>query len=138
MIDRDNLATLAAYLEQLPAKYRRFDMAQFAVTPRAGRYVPPAKSPHCGTVACAAGHGPKAGIPALKGESWTEYSNRVFVDQDADWAAWDWCFGASWARYDNTPEGAAKRIRYLLAHGVPGKFRRGDFESRQQFVELYQ
>ena len=33
---------------------------------------------HCGTVACAAGHGPMAGIEAKPHESWTAYTDRVF------------------------------------------------------------
>lgn len=30
-----------------------------------------------------------------------------------------WLFGSDWAGRDNTPEGAAARIRYYLKHGAP-------------------
>lgn len=38
------------------------------------------KSDHpCGTCACFAGHGPMAGVDFIPGESWTEYTERVFL-----------------------------------------------------------
>lgn len=32
---------------------------------------------------------------------------------------YDWLFSDGWLDYDNAPEGAAKRILYMLEHGVP-------------------
>ncbi len=35
---------------------------------------------------------------------------------------WDWCFSGDWGEVDNTTEGAAKRIEYLLEKGLPDEF----------------
>lgn len=96
----------------------------------------------CGTAACAVGHGPAAGIlfpeegkywthtyaafyPDGRGgraqfsreervvPDWSTYSG-LFVDTRED-ELWDWCFGPYWSRVDDTPHGAAKRIRYMLS-----------------------
>ena len=32
---------------------------------------------------------------------------------------WLWCFDSVWYVIDNTPTGAAARIRYLINHGLP-------------------
>ena len=80
---------------------------------------------HCGTVACAAGHGPMAGIEAKPHESWTAYTDRVFGTKinghfsEKDMYSWHWMFGAVWTKIDNTPKGAAARIRRYLDRGVP-------------------
>lgn len=113
---RANLATLAAYLRTLPAEYPDFSMDDF--TADGGRV---AVQPECGTAACAAGHGINAGVSALAGESWYDYSVRSFAP-DEYWkgpSPWDWCFSANWSDIDNTAHGAADRITYMLAHGVP-------------------
>lgn len=75
---------------------------------------------HCGTVACAVGHGPLAGIPMKKGEGWSEYSYRTMIDKDQPKAvaAWQFLFSSDWADYDNTPHGGAARIRFLIATGT--------------------
>jgi len=139
-----NLKTLASYLATLPADYEQFDMANFAEGPYVnmgvdedGDIIPgrqclyPAQSTEvCGAVCCALGHGPAAGIPALKAdttygyESWQKYQTRVFNlyrqnEDDTDTDEWVWCFGPGWTRVDNTPLGAAKRISYMLEHGTP-------------------
>ena len=45
---------------------------------------------------------------------------------NADWgtdycdsAEWQWLFCAPWTKIDNTPEGAALRIEWLLKNGLP-------------------
>jgi hypothetical protein len=117
-MNRANLEKLAAYLEQLPEDYTHFDMGLFLTlndvainawtTIRAGA---------CGTVACALGHGPAAGIIlATKNADWDAYGEKAF---ELVFDEWDWCFSSGWASVDNTPHGAAKRIRHLLDHGVP-------------------
>ena len=75
----------------------------------------------CGTIGCAVGHGPYAGIVKEVGETWVEYSERVF-DLPAYGATWVWCFGALWHMYDNTARGAGLRIDYMLKYGVPGGY----------------
>jgi hypothetical protein len=116
-----NLLKLAEYLEALPADYRHFDMELFIKSGTEFRPTYPAKAEetikHCGTAACAIGHGPSAGIlppsiPAMN--NWGVYCEEAFgmnfMDNEGQW-----CFGSNWCEHDNTPAGAAARIRYLLA-----------------------
>lgn len=112
---RANLAKLAAYLRTLPPEYPDFEMNTF-VQGDFGHGSHDARVPVCGTAACAAGHGPTAGIVPLKGETWSEYSVRAFCSDDKDW---NWCFDAYWSKVDNTAHGAAARIEWLLANGLP-------------------
>lgn len=50
------------------------------------------------------------------------------ADNDRAWVVW-----GDWDKYDNTRLGAAKRIDYLLANGVPESFKR----PSREMVELY-
>lgn len=77
----------------------------------------------CGTVASAVGWAPMV-IPVDSWDydggclHWAKYSDRVFgLDEWTD--AWTWCFSPQWLPIDDTPDGAAKRIRYLVEHGEP-------------------
>lgn len=115
---RANLEKLAAYLETLPSGYEHFSMFDYcnihgwaSTNPTEADTVTA-----CGTVACAIGHGPSAGIPPRPGEDWDDYESRVFQLKNHEWM---WCFSSNWVSVDNTPQGAAKRIRYMLEHGVP-------------------
>lgn len=117
---RDNLAKLATYLEGLPADYEDFDMAVFHEESEE-----PALQ-LCGSAACAVGHGLSAGIRAYpKDFSWQMYARRVFGTEGEIFShgkLWDWCFTQEWQNYDNTPAGAALRIRAYLADKVPEWF----------------
>src|SRR3546814_806467 len=112
-----NLRRLAAYLMALPEDYAKFDMGWWTADSRS----PGATT--CGTVACAGGHGPIAGIPSLPGEYWGDYIPRVFGN---DTRLTNYMFGSSWAEYDNTPQGAGKRILYALHNEIPTGERRYD------------
>lgn len=76
----------------------------------------------CGTVGCAIGWGPAAGIiPRAIDQDWLDYS-RQFMETPGmvvDSSAWLWCFSEDWADVDNSPRGAAKRILWLLLRGLP-------------------
>lgn len=113
----ENLRTLADYLLR-PKLEASFDMNEYAEN---------GYTPHmtCGSVGCAVGHGPYAGILPLAGELWHQYSDRAFGADTVEW-----CFSSTWRRYDNTPEGAAHRILYLLKHGKPPK--EWDYEQYQE------
>lgn len=106
-----NLRRLAAYLLALPADYEDFDMSWWTAD-----YRGPA-STACGTVACAGGHGPMAGIPSLPGECWATYIDRAFVKGSNPLS--DYLFSSAWTEHDNTPQGAGKRILYALHNGIP-------------------
>jgi hypothetical protein len=119
-----NLIKLAVYLRTLPADYRQFSMTFF--------YWDPGKDPSligdladmdqlnqrhpCGTVACAVGHGPAAGVPRVSGErDWNKYMKRAFGGDNVK-AIYGALFSADWERWDSTARGAAARIIYALTH----------------------
>lgn len=108
-----NLRTLASYLLTLPAEYPDFEMASYVRGVDSEALV---EMPECGTAACAAGHGPKAGVAPLFGETWETYSERAFTKAHRPWG---WCFSGMWVTADNTAHGAARRILWMLEHGVP-------------------
>lgn len=70
----------------------------------------------CGTICCAAGHGPYAGINRPTNEDWSEYIDRRLTSNTYEIT---WLFCADWRKTDNTPEGAGKRILYLIRYGLP-------------------
>jgi len=123
---KKNLLKLADYLDTV--KKEKFHMKEFRANEELiGLWCsdPGFKSlvPSCGTAACALGH-----APALFPRIWkqkladeTYYSGlcrQVFgVWEYSD--AWTWCFDSGWSKRDNTPKGAAKRIRYMVENGVP-------------------
>ncbi len=98
---RANLAKLADYLIGLPADYGHFNMETFGGLGSEGfgsEDYPPAQADTklhtCGTVACAAGHGPAAGIPPKQFDTWDSYIERSFGIKRADGLYWD-VFSAS-------------------------------------------
>ena len=107
-MNRKNLKKLAIYLEGGNLK-ARFDMRLF--TCFALSIAGETNKTNCGTVGCAIGHGPHAGIPKSPLENWKDYSCRVFDLSSIDW---DFLFSGKWADVDNTPHGAANRIRWRL------------------------
>jgi len=79
---------------------------------------------HCGTSACAVGHGPLAGIPVLPEDrnQWPRYEKRVFGvsqnDSETKYKVWTLFFGPDWLSDNNTAKGTAMRIRYIMEHGL--------------------
>ncbi len=109
-----NLRTLARYLlKYVPRSGVRFHMMDYAEEGHA-------YSTDCGSVGCAVGHGPFAGIEKFKTEGWYDYSSRVFglITLGGD-TMHNWCFGGGWHLFDNAPRGAALRILWLLDKGLP-------------------
>jgi hypothetical protein len=100
-----NLRTLAEYLlsGDLEAD---FDMRTYGDIESIHR------SENCGSVGCAVGHGPYAGIPKRKEEGWFWYAERVFGVYDS--LLFQYLFSSEWKGYDNTPQGAANRILAFL------------------------
>ncbi len=81
------------------------------------------QKPECDSVGCVIGH-----CTVLDAENienfiqpngkidFDEWSNHFTGIQSAEWY---WCFDADWYYRDNTPEGAARRIEWLIKNGVP-------------------
>jgi len=109
----ENLARLARYL--LQAAPVDFDMGCYRAS--VGGIPAGPEAPACGTVGCAVGHGPAAGIEPTAKDTWTRYCSREFLKEGS--VPWVWCFSASWASLDNTAESAALRILFFLRFGVP-------------------
>lgn len=116
---RENLNTLATYLESLPEDYSHFDMGDYFIHNECLIYQPSyatriIQDCECGTVACAIGHGILAGIPATLEENWYDYGLRAFGVSIEDELG-KFMFSGVWNVLDNTAHGAAKRIRYILS-----------------------
>lgn len=124
-IQTHNLKTLAYYLLSLPKDYKHFDMNDFRRDSlgeplRITREVPLVEG--CGTAGCAIGHAPmlKHVTQPTVNESWSRYSDRFTFNTDSGDTSfeqdyvWQWFFGGFWACYDNTPQGAGKRIMFAL------------------------
>lgn len=77
-----------------------------------------ARRTDCGTSGCAVGWAPYFGIKKKWDESWMDFSRRAFIPM-RDIVQWEWCFSGDWYYVDNSREGAAKRIIYMLQYGVP-------------------
>jgi hypothetical protein len=108
-----NLRKGAEGLMSLPPD-RPFDMKLYR-----GDFSKPSDTHYCGTVGCALGYFPMF-VPAKKGEIWDDYTDRVTgMGWDGQKNAWMWCFSTYWAGIDNTPQGAARRILYVLNNGLP-------------------
>jgi hypothetical protein len=119
---RENLDKLASYLESLPADYDHFNIrAYFALSNFDGYPEQPCpkevlnmsyKVTDCGTVACAIGHGPAAGIPLANNDhDWSIYSKRVFGrDEVLGYGRYMFNISNEGDHYD-----AANRIREILA-----------------------
>jgi hypothetical protein len=119
---RDNLLKLADYLDALPDDYEQFDMSEYMME-RDDQHpaywgtlsIEERSKPVCGTVACAVGHGPSAGIRVYGDECWGSYADRVFGFLPDD--GFDYMFASGWSVDDNTPKGAAARIRTYVTLG---------------------
>lgn len=97
-----------------------FDMSTYAEYGPQEFYIDPTKT-ECGSVGCVIGHATYVIDPKTPFESWFDYSIRVFgiTGSCVCGDRWDWCFSSEWALIDNTPEGAGKRIMWLLERGLP-------------------
>lgn len=77
--------------------------------------------PPCGTAACALGHSVCFLEPLGHAEKFEPYASRVYgagkvaVDGgDSPGLRWDWLFSPAWTVFDNTRDGAARRIQWIL------------------------
>lgn len=115
---RKHLALLADALEKrAPAL---FDMSVYASSKEGRLFCTPnevAEHP-CGTICCALGTAAFVeGIPKPRpGESWNDYSERIFGTHNMSNEEWDFLFDSNWCLFPNhkAPADAAKRIRHYL------------------------
>jgi hypothetical protein len=114
-MNKSNLEKIANLIEGIPPKY--FNMFNFIHQEYIGDKII--------TVGNTIGHAtildvyniqknfkPKGVVDYL---SWSEY----FTGLSAESEEWEWCFSPKWVKYDNTPTGAAKRIKILIENGLP-------------------
>ncbi len=121
-MNRENLQRMADYIRTIPAE--NFDMYVYREGDHSIQYL----SPECKTVGCVIGHCTILDVENLprNGDgsgsilfaTWSE----TFTGLEVCSKEWDWCFSYSWSTVDNSPEGAARRIEYLLEKGVPSGF----------------
>ena len=125
-MNKRRLLRLAKHLETVPQRY--FDMASYRRKygdKEMLRIYPSSEDlasdwRDCGAVGCALGHAPEVGgvFTPKSQEKWGDYCERVFgINLNSN--EWDWMFAGIWDAVDNTPQGAAQRIRWLVKHGLP-------------------
>jgi hypothetical protein len=117
-MNTENLIKAAAYIRTVPQE--KFDMSVW----RDNRSERPENE--CNSVGCAVGHctflDPNIKSVAKRHErlfngfNFWEWSLEFF---DLGNNQWNWCFDYEWGEVDNTPEGAALRIEWLINHGLP-------------------
>src|SRR3546814_12476889 len=120
-----NQSKLADYLLRVAADYDDFDMGTCCKLPGTEREFGPGDAHPCGSVGCALGHGPRAGIhPVLDDDTWPDYCESQFgMRWFSDEA--EWCFGGAWSMIDDTPRGAGLRIRLMLERSEERCVRQG-------------
>lgn len=99
-----NLQKLSKYLRDYD---KIFSMKSFFNAYQNDYYL--AQEHDCQSAACAIGHGPNVGIDPKSGETWGNYSFRVFVELGDALRSnvWDYCFSSEWSKIDDTAKGAA-------------------------------
>lgn len=123
---QENFVVLARHLVMLVAEGERYERAEFDIGLTAldlmtgDELTPQQTAGHEGPLACGVlGHAVRAGIRALPNEDWLAYQVRV-LGAERDSPLEDWLLSALWLGTDNTPDGAAMRLMYVLDYGVPG------------------
>ena len=118
-LNKVNILKLAKFLERLPQE--KFDMFNYKTNEEADCLPPEEHS--CGTVGCALGWAPTAlrSADLHAYDNWDDYSAQVLGIYEA--GEWGWCFDGDWKLVDNTPKGAALRLRYRVNNGVPDNYR---------------
>lgn len=128
-MNRTNLQKMADYIKTI--KQEVFSMENYRNNEFDLTFFKELKSHKCNTVGCVIGHcielDSLVNIPLRKdtgdidftlwSEQFTGLSNAKYARE------WAWCFSGEWYGVDNTPEGASRRIEYLLRMGLPENWR---------------
>lgn len=119
---RANLKKLADYLSSGKLK-AYFDMEVYADA--AHKY----NSHNCGSVGCAVGHGPYAGVKKPKNMNWKHYAIEKFganfsfsADGTVNYEYYEFLFSCLWYHEQPRATQAAKRIYLLLEKGLPSNY----------------
>ncbi len=118
-MNRDNLLKLAAGVAH--SRKFKFNMSYLRADKNFNTVPFTAETAHCGTVACALGHGPAIKGLELKSEHltvhpwmvWNKYCEDTF-NLNFFSLNWRWLFDVSWENLDNTRAGFVKRVLWLL------------------------
>lgn len=113
----ENLLKAAAYIETVPQEKFNMSLWRYRVH----------TTHQCETVGCLIGHctilDHFENIPKTLGDINYERWSEQFFGLKCASREWKWCFAGEWSQTDNTPAGAAKRIRYLVNNGLPENWR---------------
>ena len=111
-INLENLIRMADYIETVPQE--KFGMMAYRYGDNT-RY-------ECDSIGCIIGHCTildDADLPInISGSIAFQVWSQKFIGTD-DEEVWLYLFSYHWMHSDNTPTGAAKRIRYYVANGLP-------------------
>jgi len=116
-MNKENLNRMADYIETISPE--RFDMLEFRTGGK--------KNHECDSVGCVLGHCTILDKNPLRldledridFDAWS----REFTGLPSFSPDWQYLFSGLWTAADNTPTGAAKRIRYVLEKGAPEDWR---------------
>ncbi len=113
---KTNLLKMADYIETIPQEL--FDMGGWRED--GDKY-----SHECKSIGCVLGHCtildtdplPKHFDDSIDFRKWSEEFTGINSEYGSE--EWKYLFDADWDSIDNTPTGAAKRIRYFVENGLP-------------------
>ena len=118
-MNQENLRILGEYLISLPDDYKYFDMSNFCKSLAKIRITP--DQAERGKIGDPLWHAIKAGIKPKSNRAKTSWVAFCYEAMGIPFYSDEglWCFSGEWDATDNTPQGAGKRIFWLLEHGVP-------------------
>lgn len=122
---KDNLERMAAHIETVPPEMFNIIDWRLNRTNEVMSFI------ECNSVGCVIGH-------CVQLDSYPELIPRI-GGEDGDWIdfprwsfqftgllttnkEWRWMFAPEWVEVDNTPTGAARRIRHFLTNGLPSNW----------------
>lgn len=117
MYNKENLLKMADYIETVPQEKFGMELCRSGYE----------NTPECTSIGCIIGH-----CTVLDTEPLPRYSDggidfykwsKSFIGIGSWTNDWDYLFASSWAMIDNTPTGAAKRIRHYVENGLPENWR---------------
>jgi hypothetical protein len=114
-MNKENLQRMADYIRTIPKEL--FDMGEY----RTGQTI----TNECDSVGCVLGHCTVLNPDPLPKDRFgsIDFNRWAYKFTGTTENEWVWCFGSTWRNTDNTTEGAALRIEWLIKHGLPENWR---------------